>query len=64
MKNRRSLSREGHIHTRARRNERREERGREEGKEEKKEEEEEEEGICSSGANYVNENGERIASVQ
>jgi hypothetical protein len=22
------------------------------------------EGICSSGANYVNENGERIASVQ
>lgn len=39
--------------------------GRKEGKkEEEGEEEEGEEGICSSGANYVNENGERIASVQ
>lgn len=27
-------------------------------------EKDEEEGICSSGANYVNENGERIVSVQ
>ncbi|KAG7209479.1 hypothetical protein KM043_015566 [Ampulex compressa] len=39
-----------------------------EAKQEEEEEEEEEEGaeegICSSGANYVNENGERIASVQ
>lgn len=53
MKNR-YLEKDAHIRANKRREERK-------GRERK---EEEEEGICSSGANYVNENGERIASVQ